>query len=54
VQQPAARASAANDDGGGNLTSLVSLNLAAGQQIAIVVDGNGSNSGDYTLNITAP
>jgi hypothetical protein len=42
-----------NDDSNGNLQSSVTLNLSAGQQLRIVVDGFGSGSGLYRLNIEA-
>jgi subtilisin family serine protease len=41
----------ANDDGGGNLTSLVSLDTIAGQTYQIAVDGWSSNTGQIALNI---
>jgi hypothetical protein len=40
-----------NDDNMGT-TSLVNVNLVAGQVIYIVVDGFGANFGNWTLNIT--
>ena len=43
-----------DDDTGLGTQSLLGLNLAAGQTIAIVVDGYSANSGNYTLNILAP
>lgn len=41
-----------NDDSGGTLQSSVTVSLAAGQAVIIVVDGFGSgSSGSYVLNI---
>lgn len=40
-----------DDDGGGSFTSSVSLGVTAGQAIVIVVDGFGSDSGSFVLNI---
>ena len=42
---------ACDDDGGAGLQSQVVVNLAADQQVVIVVDGFSSNSGAYVLNI---
>ena len=46
----------ANDDGGGNLASLVNLNATAGTTYQIAVDGWSSRTGPINLNIapTAP
>src|SRR5919199_1367442 len=44
----------ANDDGGGNLTSLVSLNATAGTTYQIAVDGYSSATGQIGLNIVVP
>jgi subtilisin family serine protease len=44
----------ANDDGGGNLTSLVSLNATAGTTYQIAVDGYFSATGPIALNIVVP
>jgi subtilisin family serine protease len=44
----------ANDDGGGNLASLVSLNATAGTTYRIAVDGFGSATGAVRLNIAPP
>ncbi|WP_437942748.1 hypothetical protein [Sorangium sp. So ce341] len=41
-----------NDDGGGSGTSKVTLTLTAGEVITVIVDGYGSLSGSFTLNIT--
>jgi Concanavalin A-like lectin/glucanases superfamily len=41
-----------NDDSGGTLQSSVSLSLAGGQTVLIVIDGYGSGQGLYRLNIT--
>jgi subtilisin family serine protease len=44
-----------NDDGGGKLASLVSLNTTAGQTYQIAVDGWASNTGQIALNfVVAP
>ncbi|MEG4489669.1 S8 family serine peptidase, partial [Microcoleus sp. D2_18a_B4] len=43
-----------NDDGGGNLTSLLSLNATAGTTYQIAVDGFSSNTGQIQLNIVVP
>ena len=43
---------ARNDDGGGDRTSLITLDLDAGTQVVIVVDGYGTNAGNFVLNIT--
>jgi subtilisin family serine protease len=44
-----------NDDGGGKLASLVSLNTTAGQTYQIAVDGWSSNTGQIALNfVVAP
>jgi len=43
-----------DDDTGVGTQSLLGVNLAAGQTIAIVVDGYSASSGNYTLNILAP
>ena len=40
-----------NDDGGGNFTSLLSLNVTAGTTYQIVVDGFGNSTGSIQLNI---
>jgi hypothetical protein len=44
----------ANDDGGGNLASLVSLNATAGTTYRIAVDGYSSATGPIQLNIAPP
>jgi hypothetical protein len=44
----------ADDDGGGNLASLVSLNATAGTTYRIAVDGYSSNTGAIQLNIAPP
>ena len=46
---------ACNDDtlSGLVLRSTVTLDLAAGQVVALIVDGSGVEQGDFTLNITA-
>jgi subtilisin family serine protease len=44
----------ANDDGGGSLTSLVSLNATAGTTYQIAVDGFSSATGPIALNIVVP
>jgi hypothetical protein len=46
---------ACNDDviEGSSVSSVVSATLAAGQTVAVVVDGFGSGAGPYTLNIAA-
>jgi subtilisin family serine protease len=44
----------ANDDGGGNWTSLVSLDTIAGQTYQIAVDGYASNTGQIALNVVVP
>ncbi|MEG3960330.1 S8 family peptidase [Microcoleus sp. herbarium2] len=44
----------ANDDGGGSLTSLVSLDATAGTTYQIAVDGWASNTGQIALNIVVP
>jgi subtilisin family serine protease len=44
----------ANDDGGGNLTSLVSLDATAGTTYQIAVDGYSSITGQIALNIVVP
>jgi hypothetical protein len=44
----------ANDDGGGNLASLVSLNATAGTTYRIAVDGYSSATGAVQLNIAPP
>ena len=44
----------ANDDGGGNLASLVSLNATAGQTYQIAVDGYASNTSQIALNFVVP
>jgi hypothetical protein len=44
----------ANDDGGGNLTSLVSLDTIAGQTYQIAVDGYASGAGQIALNFVVP
>jgi subtilisin family serine protease len=43
-----------NDDGGGNGTSLVSLNAIAGTTYQIAVDGYSGNTGEIALNIVVP
>ncbi|HLO48744.1 MAG TPA: Ig-like domain-containing protein, partial [Kamptonema sp.] len=43
---------ASDDDGGGNLTSLINLNAIAGTTYQIAVDGYSSNTGSIQLNIT--
>jgi len=43
-----------NDDGGGGLTSLVSLNATAGTTYQIAVDGYSSATGQIALNIVVP
>ena len=47
---------AADDDGGGNMTSKVTFNVVAGTPYAIAVDGWGGAFGNITLhvNLTAP
>src|SRR4028119_233804 len=40
-----------NDDGGGNQTSLLSLNVTAGTPYQIAVDGFGNSTGSIQLNI---
>lgn len=40
-----------SDDSSGGTHSRVNVNLAAGQQIVIIVDGTGVASGDYVVNI---
>src|SRR5262245_40267854 len=42
-----------NDDSGGTLQSTVAVSLAAGQTVLVVVDGYGSGSGPFQLNIRA-
>ena len=44
----------ANDDGGGNGTSLVSLNAIAGTTYQIAVDGYSTATGQIALNIVVP
>ncbi|MEG4489577.1 PPC domain-containing protein, partial [Microcoleus sp. D2_18a_B4] len=43
-----------NDDGGGNNTSLLSLNAIAGTTYQIAVDGFSSATGSIQLNIAPP
>lgn len=43
---------ACNDDANGTLQSSVTVNLAAGQLITIVVDGYSANCGNFKLNIS--
>ncbi|MEG5067133.1 S8 family serine peptidase, partial [Microcoleus sp. B3-A4] len=43
-----------NDDGGGNYTSLISLNATAGTTYQIAVDGYYSATGEIQLNIVPP
>ena len=43
-----------DDDTGGNLTSLLQLSLAAGQHVIVFVDGWGTMSGSYVLQIMTP
>ena len=43
---------ATNDDGGEGTTSLITLDLDAGTQIVIVVDGYSTDAGNFVLNIT--
>ncbi|UNU26074.1 bluetail domain-containing putative surface protein [Microcoleus vaginatus] len=43
-----------NDDGGGNATSLLSLDATAGTTYQIAVDGFSSATGSIQLNITTP
>ena len=45
---------ACNDDSGGTRQSRVTLTLAAGQRIVIVVDGYGAASGSFNLHINSP
>jgi len=45
---------AADDDSGEGLTSLLTRNVTAGEIYQIAVDGWAGNTGDITLNITAP
>jgi hypothetical protein len=44
----------ANDDSGGTLASLVSLDTIAGQTYQIAVDGYSSRTGEIALNIVVP
>ncbi|WP_437968451.1 MXAN_6577-like cysteine-rich protein [Sorangium sp. So ce260] len=44
---------ACDDDSGGSGTSKITRTLNAGQVIAVVVDGYGTASGNFTLHITA-
>jgi hypothetical protein len=44
---------ACNDDSSGTKQSQVTVTLAAGQTVVIVVDGFGTSSGSYTLHINA-
>jgi subtilisin family serine protease len=44
----------ANDDAGGNLASLVSLNATAGTTYRIAVDGYSSATGEIQLNVAPP
>jgi hypothetical protein len=44
---------ACNDDANGTLQSLVTVALNAGESVVIVVDGYGTRSGAFTLNISA-
>jgi hypothetical protein len=44
---------ACDDDGAGGLQSLVTLPLNQGDTVYIVVDGFGTSTGAFTLNITA-
>ncbi|MEC7987959.1 MAG: CAP domain-containing protein [Myxococcota bacterium] len=43
---------ACNDDGGGDLTSAIQIDMEEGQTIIIVVDGWYSEGGDFQLNIS--
>lgn len=43
-----------DDDPEFGVQSRIVLELAAAQTVTVVVDGFGSNSGDYTLNVTSP
>jgi hypothetical protein len=45
---------ACNDDSGGTLQSQITYNLAAGQNVLVVVDGYNAATGNWVLNITAP
>src|SRR6476661_1687233 len=45
---------AADDDGGEGYTSLLTQTVTAGETYQIAVDGWSGNTGDITLNITAP
>jgi hypothetical protein len=42
-----------NDDSNGTLQSSVTVNVAAGQTVMIVIDGFGSATGQYRLNISS-
>jgi hypothetical protein len=42
---------ACDDDSGGNLSSLVSFRLGAGEGVVLVVDGWGMSTGNFVLNI---
>ncbi len=44
---------ACDDDAGGNLSSLVELDLGAGQTIVITVEGFDGDAGDYALTVQA-
>src|SRR5204863_110569 len=44
---------ACNDDSNGTRQSQVTVELVAGQSIVVVVDGYGTASGSYNLNITS-
>jgi hypothetical protein len=45
---------ACNDDGGGNLTSLINFNVVGGTTYLVRIAGYSSSSGTYTLHITGP
>jgi hypothetical protein len=43
-----------DDDGGGNVNSLVEVSLTQGQVVTVLVDGFAGNVGNFTLNVTTP
>ena len=43
-----------NDDGAGNLNSLITANLTEGQTYAVVITNYGNNTGNYSITVTAP